>query len=200
MGKQIVLATTSPRRLKLFSLLGLAYLSVPPRYEEENDLPVVPEELVRILAEKKALSIVSDHPHSLILACDTVVAYEGRMLGKPKTKDEAVEMLVRLSDSEHQVISGVCILDVETGKKVTKSITTKMFTYQISAERAKAYVEREDVLGVAGGYDHEHLGAVLISHIEGDFYNSIGFPVAAVSHMLSEFGMDPLSFAAILPK
>lgn len=191
--RRIVLASTSKRRKEILSLLHIPFESVAHRYEEDNTLPLSPSELVKKLAFKKADSLVESYPDCIIIGSDTLVEHDGKILPKPKSKEEAVAMLLSLSGSTHAIHTGYSLIDTQSSKIDSGVRTTEVTFRKISKEEATHYVEREDVLGVAGAYDHEHLGGIFVENLNGEFYGSIGLPLFVIANSLKEhFGIDAL--------
>ncbi len=190
---QIILASTSPRRKEILSLLGLPFAIAKPLYEENNNLPLKHEELVKHLAFKKAESLISSFPDAIIIGSDTLVELYGKILSKPKTNEKAIEMFLSLSGTTHNILTGYALVDTSSLKKdigVQKTIVTFK---KITSDEAEAYVNRENVLDIAGAYNHERLGAVFVEKIEGDFYSSIGFPLSSIAKSLTDiFGFNIL--------
>ena len=111
---------------------------------------------------------------------------------KPIEKNDALSMLVYLNGSVHQVITGLCICDTSTGHILSRAISTNIHFKNMSQSEPSSYVEKEDVLGIAGAYDHENLGCVLLEKIDGDYYNSIGVPLSVIADELKKFGINVL--------
>ncbi len=188
---RIILASTSPRRKQIFSLLGLPFETVPHRYEEDNNLPLKPEELVKHIAYEKARSLARLYSDALIISSDTLVELQGKIFPKPKNREVALDMLMSLSGATHRILTGYSIFNTATSKSFSDVQITSITFKHITRAFAEAYVNREDVLECAGAYDHEHLGAILIDRLDGDFYGSIGLPLSAIASALNkEFEID----------
>lgn len=190
--KKIILSTTSPRRLQIFKILGIDFIAVPPKYEEIDRPLFKPKKMVIYNARKKAESLVSNYPHSVIIGVDTVVSYKNKTIGKPKNKTEAVKMLYSLNGTSHQVITGYCMIDTDTGKKITESVATDIEFKKMRLKDIDAYIKKEKPYKMAGGYDHEHFGAILLKRINGDYYNSIGLPLSSIFESLKKFNINVL--------
>jgi len=190
--KDIILASSSPRRKEIFSKTGLPFTVEHSEYEEDMTLPVSPTELVQHLADGKAKAVSDRHPDSLIIAADTIIAFGGRVLGKPKSKDEAIRTLSALSGKENDIITGVTIQDGKTGKNVRFADTTKIFMKEISESDIAAYVDTGEPMNKAGSYALQGLGAIFIERIEGDFFSAMGLPLARLVEQLKAFGVRVL--------
>lgn len=192
--RNIVLASTSKRRKEIFSLLGIPFSTSPHQYDEENALSLPPSDLIQYLALKKADSIADAFHDSIIIGSDTLVINSGIVLPKPQDKTEAVHMLMSLSDTIHSIFTGYAIIDTSNDNKYVGVREAKITFRKISQEEAELYVVKEDVLGVAGAYDHEHLGAIFVESLEGDYFSSIGLPLYDIAlHLKQDFSIECLS-------
>lgn len=191
--RTIILASESKRRKEIFGLIGIPFVVSAHKYDEDSSLQMPPSDLVQHLAYKKAHSLVDPFPSALIVGSDTLVANDGRVFPKPRSKDEAIEMLMSLSDTTHSIFTGYAVVDALSGKKNTGVRETKVTLRKVNENEARAYVNKEDVLGVAGAYDHEHLGAVFVSNLDGDYFSSIGLPLYDIALLLkTEYSVDIL--------
>lgn len=191
--RTIILASTSKRRKNILDLLGIPFSVSAHNYEEENNLNMLPSDLVKHLAYEKANSLVNSFKDAIIIGSDTLVVNKGIVLPKPKSKKEAVDMLMFLSNTTHSILTGYAIVDVSSNKKSVGVRETRITFKKISKEEAKSYVEKEDVLGVAGAYDHEHLGSIFVSNLNGDYFSSIGFPLYDIALLLkNDYSIDVL--------
>ncbi len=153
------------------------------------NLQMPPIELAQFLSLGKAESVAKENPGTLVVAADTFIVYKNKLLGKPKTADKATEMLAMLSGQEHEVISGVTIIDGTTDKKASFYDVTKVFMRTISKEEIEAYVESGEPLDKAGAYGIQGLGGLFISKIEGDYFNVMGLPISRVAEALQKLGV-----------
>ncbi len=191
--RTLVLASTSPRRKSILTNLDLPFVVASPKYHEDNSLQILPADLVQHLAVGKARSLMTDFPDAIIIGSDTLVEFKGKILPKPRSIKEAVDMLLSLSGTSHSILTGFALFDTKSGQVDSGTQKTVITFREIKLEEAQAYVKREDVLGVAGAYDHEHLGAVFVENLNGDFYGSVGFPLYKIAESLkNNFEMDPL--------
>lgn len=189
--RTIVLASESKRRKEILGLLGIPFVVSAHVYDEDNSLQMPPSDLVQHLAYEKAYSLVNSFPSAIIVGSDTLVVSDGLVLPKPKSKDEAIKMLMSLSDTTHSIFTGYAIVDALSGKKNAGARETQITFRKINEDEAKAYVDKEDVLGVAGAYDHEHLGAIFVSNLNGDYFSSIGLPLYDIALLLkNEYSID----------
>ena len=174
--KHIILASASPRRKEILELVDLKF-DVMPSDAQEITTKTAPNEVVMELASIKAKDIYKkSEKQSMIVGADTVVAYQGQILGKPTDEADAKRMLTMLSGQTHEVYTGVCI--IEDGKTKTFYEETKVTFYEISDEQIDRYIKTGEPMDKAGSYGIQGKAAVFIKGIEGDYYNVVGFPIA----------------------
>ena len=174
--KHIILASASPRRKEILELADLEF-DVMPSDAQEITTKTAPNEVVMELASIKAKDIYKkSEKQSMIVGADTVVAYQGQILGKPTDKADAKRMLTMLSGQTHEVYTGVCV--IEDGKTKTFYEETKVTFYEISDEQIDYYIKTGEPMDKAGSYGIQGKAAVFIKGIEGDYYNVVGFPIA----------------------
>lgn len=179
---KIVLASNSPRRKELLSQAGIDFI-VDPADIEENTNEVLPEKVVEDLSRQKALAVLQKHQGQIVLAADTVVAFDDKILGKPKDEEDALKMLTELSGRNHQVYTGVTIVK-EDGSIITFSECTTVSMYENSEDTIKSYIASKEPMDKAGAYGIQGLGAVLVKGIKGDYNNVVGLPLAKVYRVL----------------
>ncbi len=190
--KKIILASASPRRKEILGITGLKFSVCVSDYEEDLDLSLRPRELARFLSRKKAEAVSHKYRNAVIIAADTFIVFKNRLLGKPHTDKEAEKMLKLLNGQAHAVVTGFTIIDTGTGRKLSRSVETKVYFKRLSLEEIHAYVRSKEPLDKAGAYAIQGLGAVFIEKIEGDFFNVVGLPLCAVTESLKEFGVNVL--------
>lgn len=190
--KKIVLASASPRRKEILSITGLPFFVDPSGYEEELDHTVNPHDLAKDLSQGKALNIAGKYRNALIIAADTFIVFNGRLLGKPHTRAEAQKMLILLNGRSHSVITGYTVLDTSTGKKITRSVETTVWFKKMSRAQIDAYVKTGEPLDKAGAYAIQGLGAMIVKKIEGDYMNVVGLPLSDLAESLKKFGIKVL--------
>lgn len=174
--KHIILASASPRRKEILELADLKF-DVMPSDAQEITTKTAPNEVVMELASLKAKDIYKkSEKQSMIVGADTVVAYQGQILGKPTDEADAKRMLTMLSGQTHEVYTGVCV--IEDGKTKTFYEETKVTFYEISDEQIDHYIKTGEPMDKAGSYGIQGKAAVFIKGIEGDYYNVVGFPIA----------------------
>ena len=197
-----ILASQSPRRIELLKNIGLNPKVIPANIDEDQIKTEDPKELVTQLAMLKSLHVAKTYAgrDCLVIGADTCVYIDGKILGKPSSKDEAANMLRLLSGRSHQVYTGCCAVrctSMETAATVNS--TTVRFKV-LTEEEILAYVESGEPMDKAGAYGIQELGSLLIEGIEGDYFNVVGLPVCALGEMLSrEFGIKLLNQGANRP-
>ncbi|NLV16719.1 MAG: septum formation inhibitor Maf [Syntrophomonadaceae bacterium] len=189
---RFILASASPRRRLLMENLGLVFQVIPPAIEENWDFNDLPPDLVMRLARDKARSVSLEHEKATILAADTIVVKDGHILGKPHNFHEACNMLSQLSGSEHVVITGICLLNRASDLELVEYETTKVFFRELSSQEIVRYVSSGEPFDKAGGYGIQGRGALLVSGIEGCYYNVVGLPLAKLQTMLKSVGISLL--------
>lgn len=189
---KIILASQSPRRRELLERMGISEFEIIPARGEENIVPgLTPEALVEALSRQKCLEVAAVHREALVIAADTVVAVEGRVLGKPRSKAEAEEMLSLLSGREHRVCTGLSLS--QGGRLRTGHEATAVRFRPLTREEIRHYVSTGEPMDKAGAYGIQGYGCLLVEGIVGDYYNVMGLPVCRLGRMLAEFGADPLA-------
>lgn len=185
--KRFIVASVSPRRRELLKNVGYSFEIIPSDADESCDDTLSPEELVRELSKRKAESVFSNNTDAVVLGCDTIVEYEGAILGKPGSREEAKEMLRILSGKTHNVHTGVCITDKE--KTVSFTSTVRVEFYELSEELIDSYVASGECDDKAGSYGIQGLGCVLVKGITGDYFSVVGLPVAETVRALGQFAI-----------
>ncbi|WP_066644967.1 Maf family protein [Christensenella timonensis] len=183
----IVLASASPRRRELLSLLTEDFVVEPSNADESCDIPQATG-MVRFLAHKKAADIFAKHPGDVVIGADTLVqAPGGEIFGKPKDLADARRMLEALSGSTHRVHTGVCVMYQD---KVLEDVSTSEVCFaKISEAELGRYLEREDVMDKAGAYAIQGSAAKFVKSINGCFFNIVGLPVSMLYGMLTSLSV-----------
>ena len=187
MKKRFIVASASPRRKELLSMTGYEFEIIPSDADETLPENMGAYEAVKELSKRKAFSVWEENRDAVVLGCDTVVAYDDVILGKPETEEEAEKMLLELSGKEHFVYSGVCITDGKETRQFTGSAKVKF--YNLSKETVKSYVATKEPMDKAGSYGIQGIGSVLVESIEGDYFTIVGLPLSETARVLSEFGI-----------
>ncbi|HAF17931.1 MAG: septum formation inhibitor Maf [Syntrophomonadaceae bacterium] len=190
--QQIILASASPRRAFLLKQIGLDFQVIPSSVEEIADSHLEPQEMVLKLAKRKAQAVSREYPQAIVLGADTVVCCEGRILGKPRDREEAAEMLYFLSGRVHEVVSGVVLQRLIPESVRGEAVTTRVKFRDLTDEEITGYIATGEPLDKAGAYGIQGLGALLVEKIEGCYFNVVGLPLSRLPDLFREFGVDLL--------
>ena len=187
--ERIILASQSPRRKQLLEWAEIAFDIMVPLTDESFPPGMAVSELPIHIAREKAISIQSELSHDrIILAADTVVVLNQTVIGKPKDRRDAIQILHSLSGNKHQVITGVVILKGK--KEISFADTTDVVFHELSLDQIQFYVDKYKPYDKAGAYAiQEWIGVIGIKSIAGDFYNVMGLPVSRVVRELNNFAM-----------
>lgn len=184
---EIILASASPRRKELLAQIGLPF-QVCVSDCRESITETLPERVVCELSRQKARDVWQKMKKGIVIGADTVVAYGGRILGKPADTEQAVEMLTLLAGNTHQVYTGVTFCYQENGaeKEHTFYEMTKVTVYPMSREEITAYVETGEPMDKAGAYGIQGRFAAYVKEIHGDYNNVVGLPVGRLYQELKD--------------
>ena len=192
----MILASQSPRRRELLRRMGISdFRILVPQIDEGMDSALPPAELVRRISLEKALAAQAmAEGRDIIIAADTVVALDDRVLGKPADGADAADMLTALSGRRHQVYTGLSVLRGDT--RFTLAECTQVTFRTLSREEIGAYVATGEPLDKAGAYGIQGYGALFVEKIEGDYCNVVGLPVCRLGELLSRLGVHCMDLAA----
>ncbi len=186
--KRLVLASLSPRRAHLLRLLGVAFDVIPSHIPEDQINDDRPNEIVTALSRAKAMEVARNIPDGLIIGADTIVVLDGKILGKPETPAEAVEMLRELSGCEHKVYTGFTIVETPTMREVSAYEKTLVRFRTLQPREIEEYVASGSPMDKAGAYGiQDDFGAIFVESITGCFYNVVGFPLTKFYTTLQKF-------------
>lgn len=183
----LVLASGSPRRAQLLAMLGLRFETVPAGIEETPREDEAPAQLAERLACEKARAVARQRPDALVIGSDTLVVVDGEIVGKPRDRDEAVEMLLRLQGREHRVETGIAVAAPD-GRLESSIEGVRVRFRPFDRETAEAYVATGEPLDKAGSYGIQGYGATLVDWIEGDFFAVMGLPIARMVSLFRALG------------
>ena len=184
---RLILASSSPRRRQLLTDAGYEFVIVEPTDDEDAPDGLSPDGHAKLLATRKARSVAEGLAEGIVLGSDTVVTYEGEIIGKPDDARHAVQILSGLSGTRHAVITAVCLTDAATGEEMCEAETTAIQMRDVPLEAIKAYVATGECFGKAGAYAIQENGDAFIERIEGSFSNVVGLPLELVESMLARF-------------
>lgn len=185
---RIILASGSPRRRELLSMLGWPFVVDVPSVDELSLKGEEPEDMVRRLALEKADAVSSRNEGEIVLAADTVVVLDGRVMGKPESVSDGIDMVESLSGREHQVITGVAL--VSPAGRISRFERSYVRFRSLSRDEIEAYQATREGADKAGAYAIQGVGALMVEGIRGDFFNVMGLPLYLVSKMLDDLGFS----------
>lgn len=192
--KKLILASKSPRRKKILKDWGFEFtVRVSPfdeELEEEKIKHLSPKQFVQYLALGKAKAAASQNPNSVILTADTTVDLEGESIAKPKDREDARQMLKKLSGKSHFLHTSYVIVDTSTGKTIQKTHTSEIKFRIIDDEEIEEYLKYAKIDDKAGAYAIQEEGGGFVEETKGDYLNIVGLP-SKVKDDLIKFGIKP---------
>ncbi len=188
---RLILASASPRRVRLMGEYGYTVEVIKPLLEEPAALceGLTPAEQAEAFSHFKAKSVATLVTEGVILAGDTIVSLNDRVFGKPADRDGARAILSALTSTTHDVITGVTLIDASTGGRLIRHDATAVTMKPMSVDQLEAYLDTGAWAGKAGAYGIQDHGDAFIERIDGSFTNVVGFPMELIGHMLSEWGI-----------
>ncbi len=195
---QVILASASPRRKEILEIMNIPYKIMTENVEEITN-ESIPSEMVKSLARLKTKAVDQmlcdngEEEDRLILGADTMVFYQEHALGKPKNREDAVRMLQLLSGDVHQVYSGVSVLITHQGgvkEELSFAVRTDVHVYPLTTAQIFDYIDSGEPMDKAGAYGIQGLFGLYIKEIQGDYYNVMGLPIAAIYENLLKIGID----------
>jgi septum formation protein len=177
-GKKLILASGSPRRSSLLSLVGFNFEIITSDINEDDEKYTIPEVYVLELSQKKAARVAEKINDGFIVGADTIVVLDDKILGKPRNAKHAKKMLQTLSGRTHTVVTGFSIIEKPSGRVVNEYEKTDVTFRELSEDEIDAYVKTKSSLDKAGAYGIQDHGAVFVSRVNGCFYNVMGFPIS----------------------
>lgn len=188
--KPIVLASASPRRQELLANLGLHFEVKISDVDESLDEQIPPAQQVEQLAERKARAVAAQLKQGLVIGADTLVTLNNQVLGKPKDRQEAIEMIKQLQGRSHEVYTGLAVIDAATDKAVITHQATAVRFKSLTMEQIERYVDTGEPYDKAGAYAVQGKASVFIDSIRGCYFNVVGLPVAKLADVLKVFGVE----------
>lgn len=185
-SESIVLASGSPRRKEFLENLGLCFSVAVASIDENAAVGELAEDFVLRMAKEKAAMVAERSPDSWVISGDTVVCLGKAILGKPISKENAVELLLQLAGKTHFVRSGFCLLHQKKNIVRAESVVTSVRFTNFTEKVARAYVGTGEPMDKAGGYGIQGVGGVLVDSIEGSYSNVVGLPMAELVSILEE--------------
>jgi septum formation protein len=184
---QVILASQSPRRRDLLNLIGIAH-TVRPSDIDESPLPgESPVACVERLARAKARRIAAGEPDALVIAADTIVVIDDRILNKPVDTADAHRMLATLQGRRHDVYTAVCVI---LGPREAAGVEdTGVWFRAMTGAEIDAYIATGEPMDKAGAYGIQGYGATIVERVDGDFFTVVGLPLVRLTRLLSEIGI-----------
>ena len=185
--RPLILASGSPRRRELLAKMGYRFETCSPDVDEHVE--GLARDIVMTLARRKALAAAEHYDRGVIIASDTLVSLDGAPLGKPEDAADAHRMLRALSGREHEVFTGVCLIDAQTGRLQVREVRTGVTFRELTDGEIDAYIATGEPMDKAGAYAIQGGAAPFVEKLDGEFENVVGFPVVEVKALLADFGM-----------
>jgi len=182
---KLVLASSSPRRKQLLTDAGYEFVVVLPHADEDAPPALAPEAHAKLLARRKARSVAQGLHEGIVLGADTVVALGDEIIGKPRDAAHAIEILSRLSGTQHACITGLCLIDTSAGVELCESASTTIHMRIVPRPEIEAYVATGECFGKAGAYAIQESADAFIEGIHGSFSNVVGLPLELLAQMLA---------------
>lgn len=189
-SKNLILASGSPRRQELLKSLGVTFEIRIKEIDEVYPKHLKKSEISDYLAQLKSNAFVEElNPKDLLITSDTIVWYHNMALGKPKSKDDAFQMLQKLSGKTHEVITSVCIKSLQ--KEDIFNCITKVTFKELSSEEIQFYIDNYNPMDKAGAYGiQDWIGQIGVTKIEGSYFNVMGFPIHKIYSQLLKFSKE----------
>ena len=187
----IILASASPRRQELLQRMGLDFIIRTAPHDETMNLFSTPSDEVARVSRLKAQAVYPlCHEDDIIVAADTIVVCDGRIMGKPRSENDAFSMLRRLSGREHQVMTGLTVAQGNNTETVT--VTTTLRFRPLSDTEIRNYIATGEPMDKAGAYGLQGIASMFVVGLDGDYYNVMGLPVCTLTLMLRKHGVKLL--------
>ena len=175
---KIILASSSPRRKRLLDQIGIDFKVIASSYKENLKFNSNPYVYVKDLARNKALEVANLNYNSLVIGADTIIFFENKVFGKPKTTNQAFNTLLKLSGKTHRVITGVSLLHLEKEIDINFYQSTQITLQKLKKDEIEYYIDNYNVLDKAGSYGIQGYFAIHIKEIKGCYFNIMGLPLS----------------------
>lgn len=187
---KIILASSSPRRIKLLDDLGLEFSVIKNEIKESEFDEENPADLVKTLAQAKAKDVAEKVDEGLVIGADTIVVLENKILEKPEDAREAKEMLRKLNNRTHTVMTGLAVINASTGSKTVSCVNTEVSFRKLTEKEISDYVSTGEPLDKAGAYGIQGIGGVFVEKINGCYYSVVGLPLSRLAEILNSYGVS----------
>jgi septum formation protein len=191
----IILASSSPRRQEILKMLKIPFRVIIPNIDETLSSAVELEQIPELLAREKVAAIIETlkgQEIPWVLGADTVILFDGKILGKPQDHEQAIEFLKMLQGKTHTVVTSIVLYNGHTHETSSKICKTQVTFNSMSDEEINWYVETGEWHGAAGGYRIQSLASCFISNIEGSYSGAVGLPIFELYDILKEQGYSIL--------
>ena len=190
---KIILASKSPRRVEILRNIGAEFEIIPANADESVASGTSVEDAVMEISKRKALCVLENHKDAFIISADTVVTTDGQIIGKPKDKDHAYNILKSLSGTSHSVLTGFTLC---TNNKVYRSyVSTEVDFKELTDDEIYDYIASGEPMDKAGAYGIQEKGSVFVTGIRGDYFNVMGLPICKITEVAKkEFGINLANF------
>lgn len=188
----LILASSSPRRRELLQNLGISFAVKTSDVDETTAPGLSPEQVVTELSLRKAAAVAQQLTEGIVLGSDTIVVFQGQILGKPVDEKDAFRMLSMLQGQEHTVYSGVALLDAVSKREEVAYSHTQVKIRPLSKTEIESYIATKEPMDKAGSYAIQGIGATIVEGITGDYFTVVGLPLCLTAKMLSRFGVSIL--------
>ena len=185
----MILASKSPRRKEILENFGFNLEIVVPEIDENSDKDNNVDKIMDI-AYKKVLEVAKNHRDKFIIGADTIVEFNGKIIGKPKSVDDAKRILKDLSGKSHNVITGFCIMNKSKNILIRDYAKTEVIFRKLDDDTISWYIGTKEPMDKAGAYGIQGKGAVLVEKINGDFFTVMGLPIGEIINELIKLGIS----------
>lgn len=185
---KFVLASKSPRRKELLTNIGMTFEVRESEFDETTvSKELSPDMYVKELAMFKAMSLIKEvESDTLVIGADTVVVVDGRIIGKPSGRQDAISMLASLSGRAHSVYTGICVSRSNDAKTVATCVKTDVYFKKLTDQEIEYYVDNFQPFDKAGSYGIQEYAGVFVERIDGDYFNIVGLPVCKLNQIIND--------------
>lgn len=184
---RVILASSSPRRRELLTLIGIAHEVRPADIDESVFADEAPAPHAERLARAKAHALAGEHPHAVIIAADTIVVVDGDILGKPRDVAHAAEMLLRLAGREHTVFTAIAVARDQRTESAVEDVRVTMRA--LGEDEVAAYIATGEPMDKAGAYGIQGYGATIVERVDGDYFSVMGLGLRRLVELLERLGV-----------
>ncbi|HEY5491275.1 MAG TPA: Maf family protein [Gemmatimonadaceae bacterium] len=184
---RVILASSSPRRRELLTLIGIAHEVRPADIDESVFADEAPAPHAERLARAKAHALAGEHPHAVIIAADTIVVVDGDILGKPRDVAHAAEMLLRLAGRAHTVYTAIAVARDQRTESAVEDVRVTMRA--LGEDEVAAYIATGEPMDKAGAYGIQGYGATIVERVDGDYFSVMGLGLRRLVELLERLGV-----------